>query len=671
MILMTNEAEIRFQTSFNNTLNELREVLHRHAKLSSRNEALEELGKLIFVQIVSIKNNLPSIESLNTAPSAEKSSRLLEFTAERMKQFLPNELISELELNDFMLRLKPNEFKLAEEIICSFSLTDWKALDAVSHVDVFNEIFGRFLNDSFAQEKELGQYLTPSEMVTFIVENAISTLSDKQLDKLIDPDNCKNFGYILDPSCGVGSFLTELVRQLTPKVINKFGQKELGKWLENVSEYVLVGIDKSERMIKLAISNLAVSGLEKASLHSLNSLERSDKNSILTKLEDKVQLILTNPPFGAEFSGIALKDFNISTVWCSKPPSKIDSEILFMERYLDWLGEGGICVTVIPDSILTNKGLFADLRNGIRDKIQLNSVVSFPTETFAAAGTTAKTSVINFSKSKSYHTSECYFANCENIGFKVVKQGAHKKKVSLDNSQLPALTNEIAKKVTPDIGQFINFDTAYARWDATYHSYLPQDLITKLSDEESNNVYLSKICQIVNDRINPSKSKGFFNYIEISDIDSASCSVSSKQVKCHEAPSRARKRVKVGDILASTVRPEQGKVGVVLDYSDDNAICTTGFIVLRSSNINPLLIARLLQTKFVIRQLMRHNVGVAYPTVEESAFYNLVLPISESDLLAESKKFDELVELERKVKSKRQEFKSKIRNLSVDWEDAF
>jgi len=69
-----------------------------------------------------------------------------------------------------------------------------------------------------------------------------------------------------------------------------------------------------------------------------------------------------------------------------------------MERYFDWLAPGGHLVAIVPDSILTNQGVFEDLRRSLADKVELCTVVSLPTVTFGVAGTTTKTSVLHLRK---------------------------------------------------------------------------------------------------------------------------------------------------------------------------------------------------------------------------------------------------------------------------------
>jgi len=47
-------------------------------------------------------------------------------------------------------------------------------------------------------------------------------------------------------------------------------------------------------------------------------------------LENKASLIVTNPPFGAEFSAKEAEKYCIASVWPNKKPARINSELLFI-----------------------------------------------------------------------------------------------------------------------------------------------------------------------------------------------------------------------------------------------------------------------------------------------------------------------------------------------------
>lgn len=640
------------QHQFDNLLLDIRESFHRWSRFSSRNDALEEICKFLLFQIKATKRNKKSLTSFaGNLINKEQADEFIIYFNTIIDESIPDSILATLSVEDFRLKLDADDFKLINEICQAFQKVEWVNINNVILLDLFNEAFGKFLIDSFSEEKQLGQYLTPIEVVRFIVQIAISNLSAERMSILIDPDDCKNFGYILDPSCGVGSFLIEVIHQLLPRVIEKHGHIEALRWLENMGAYVLVGLDKSTRMLKIAVTHFSAIGIDCKNLFSVNSLDKEKNTALLDeKLNKKASMILTNPPFGAEFRGKDIDKYKSHSLWPDRKPQKIDSEILFLERYVDWLSKYGNCLAVLPDSILTNKGIYQDIRNGISKEITINKVISLPQETFSAAGTTAKTSIIDFSLMHS-ERSNVYFAICKDIGFKVVTKGSHKKKIITNNNDLIRISSDIESKENK-VGVTVFFDYINKRWDAYFNSLSldKNKLITKNSMDYVN---LTDIAMLVNNRIDPRRSQGSFRYIEISDVDSVSCIASSKIVNCSDAPSRARKLVKHGDILASTVRPEQKKFGVVINILDNNSVCTTGFAVIRPLKIESFLLASLLKTDFVTEQLLKYNIGVAYPVVDESCFGDLLLPISMNKIIDLNKNARDIFEMEMELKSKK------------------
>ncbi len=75
-------------------------------------------------------------------------------------------------------------------------------------------------------------------------------------------------------------------------------------------------------------------------------------------------------------------------------------------------------------------------------------------------------------------------------------------------------------------------------------------------------------------------------YIEISDVDSVSGIAGSARLLFSEAPSRARRRVKEGDIIVSTVRTYLRAIAGI-NQPPANTIVSTGFAVFRPKRFIP------------------------------------------------------------------------------------
>ena len=656
------------------TLKSIREILHKHTHLSSRSQALDELSKLLFAHIEGQRNGRGGISWRIAAPSGPGlAANLKAHVDATVREHLPESLAHSVDLRDFELKLKPQENDLAGELIdCFETLHRQTSSFNFSGFDILNEVFGKFLADSFIDEKELGQYLTPPEVVRFMVGLAMHGISNSEMETLCDPKRCADFGLILDPSCGVASFLAEAVHQIRERVAERTGNAELREaWMKAVLGRVVIGIDKSERMIRLALTNIAMFGFPMARLHLANSLARNGTDAKLTDgLNGKVRLILTNPPFGACFQGNDLMRYKVATQWARRFPGRLDSEILFMERYLDWLAPGGQLIVVVPDSILTNKAIFEELRRGIANDVELCAVISLPSVTFGVAGTNTKTSIVHLRKKSKANASShrTAFAICQDIGFTVSTKANQRLKIVQGEGDLPRILNEIVEPPTkPNLIRWLEDAHVMERWDAQHHASLSAEVEQRLNRKSDADLYVSDVAELVDERADPRRwGDKQFNYIEISDIDSQTCVVYSNRIETSATPSRARKLVKAGDVLVSTVRPERGTVGVAGPHQD-GSVCTTGLAVLRPTKIDSLTLAYLLKTEFVITQLMRNNVGIAYPAIDERCLSSVLLPVRLDDMPKLRRQATAISELEERLFGIRKEFKKSIENAGAVW----
>jgi type I restriction-modification system DNA methylase subunit len=651
------------------TLRGIREILHKRAHLSSRTQALDELAKLLFAHVCGLRGGDSGLSRSMVSPNGRGLAvSLKRYVDKVLRENLPESLSHRVDATDFQLKLRPHEDDLAAELLdCFERLQRQTSSFNFSGFDILNEVFGKFLADSFIDEKELGQYLTPVEVVRFMCGLAVSRLSKEERRFLSSPEECSRFGLILDPSCGVGSFLAEMTSRLRDTLQVRETHKD--RWLDSLLSNVIVGVDKSERMVRLALTNLAMFGFPKARLYLANSLSRNSVDGQLAEsFVGKARLILTNPPFGASFDGNDLVKYRIMKEWPRRVPTRIDSEVLFFERYLDWLAPGGQLLAVVPDSILTNKGIFEDLRRGVAEEIELLAVVSLPPVTFSAAGTSTKTSVVHLRKKADRATrSRAAFAICEDIGFTVSTKSNHRVKVVQGDGDLPKILAEIESRSPAERIRWINEPTSRDRWDAQHHASLTTEVELRLAGDRDGDVYVSDVAELVDQRVDPRRwGAKRFNYIEISDIDTQSSVVYSNSIDASATPSRARKLVKQGDVLVSTVRPERGAVGVVGSHQD-GSICTTGLAVLRPTGIHPVLLAHLLKTPFVITQLMRNNIGIAYPAISEACLLEVLLPITRDDVDAFKHDAAVIVDIEHRLYELRQGFAERLHIATQQW----
>lgn len=635
---------VEFRRRFSDTLRALRETIHRSGNISSRNEALSELTKLLFAHVMVATHHGNGLLSIQNSEHPARDLKAL--VRQAYKDYLPPSLAQDMEAHDFELHMRAGADEYAKELTRCFEPISSEEIVAMfkgeDGVDALNDAFALFLSQAFHDEKELGQYLTPPNVVSFMTQLALSSLSESEYAVLTDPDRCTEFGVILDPSCGTASFLSEVVRTLYPDVRVRHDPEAAKRWLRKMTANVLVGVDKSDRMLALALTNLALLGAETVHLKSANALRgKTLEVNGLGDITGQVGIILTNPPFGAEFFGNDLSAYRIFSEWAERRPKSINSELLFMERYLDWLRPNGVVSVIVPDSILYNKGLFADLRRALGRYFEVVSSISLPPVTFASAGTSTKTSVLTLRKRDSAEaaTRSTYFAVCTDVGYAVSSRGAQRSIVPSGEDQLPSILREATRQCDEKIGKSAHLDAKASRWDANFNKGLPDWVQRKIGTRKHELLRLGDVAHLVTRRGDPRRlGADSFNYIEISNVDIESGRVTSKEVATADAPSRARKVVAAKDILFSTVRPERRCVGVVPEGLD-GAFCSTGFAVLevREVELDPLVIRQLLCSDFVTLQVLQHNVGISYPAIDESCLEEIVLPCDISELANVSK----------------------------------
>ena len=125
-----------------------------------------------------------------------------------------------------------------------------------------------------------------------------------------------------------------------------------------------------------------------------------------------------------------------------------------------------------------------------------------------------------------------------------------------------------------------------------------------------------------------------FEYVDIASVDVHLGIISStEKITGESAPSRARKLIREGEIVVSSVRPTRGAIAIVPeDY--DNQICSTGFAVLKPLNgINPRYLHAILRSSVVREQFGRFATGASYPAITDSLMKEVLIPVTDDKKL--------------------------------------
>lgn len=123
-----------------------------------------------------------------------------------------------------------------------------------------------------------------------------------------------------------------------------------------------------------------------------------------------------------------------------------------------------------------------------------------------------------------------------------------------------------------------------------------------------------------------------FSYIDIGSIDNVNQKLNSKEtiLNANEAPSRARRIIRFGDIIYSTVRPYLHNTCIIDRTFLKPAIASTGFAVFACHKglINKYLFNYLLTPQFDAYANDKNNAkGVAYPAINDEKLYKALVPV--------------------------------------------
>ena len=139
---------------------------------------------------------------------------------------------------------------------------------------------------------------------------------------------------------------------------------------------------------------------------------------------------------------------------------------------------------------------------------------------------------------------------------------------------------------------------------------------------------LEDVADIDPDNLSSATSADYtFNYISLEDVDFGSLRSYSEQV-FHSAPSRARRRLRAGDILVSTVRPNL-QSHLLFASAEPNWICSTGFSVVRcrTQDAVPGYIFSHIFGHLVTKQIETLLTGSNYPAINGRDVKALEIPM--------------------------------------------
>jgi type I restriction enzyme M protein len=251
--------------------------------------------------------------------------------------------VSNRMINGYLLRDVVNE-------IDNIHFTNNEEVNTLSH------LYESILKEMRDASGDAGEFYTPRPVIKFMVE-------------MINP---KIGETVLDPAAGTGGFLVQAFEHLK-KQAKSVEQQEI---LQQGSIY---GGEPKSLPYLLCQMNLLLHGLEYPNIDSGNSLRVPLKD---IGDNDRVDIIITNPPFGGEEEKGILNNF---------PEDKKTAEttLLFLQLIMRKLkrkvvaGKGGRSAIVLPNGALFADGIAARIKKQLLDDFNVHTIVRLGDGVFA------------------------------------------------------------------------------------------------------------------------------------------------------------------------------------------------------------------------------------------------------------------------------------------------
>lgn len=265
--------------------------------------------------------------------------------------------------------------KLKLLIVDLIGQTEWTGLSPDVKGDAYEGLLEKNARDT---KSGAGQYFTPRPLIEAIVICVAPQPGE----------------VICDPACGTGGFLLaahEFIRTRHPRLSPAQRQ--------HLAMRAIRGVELVEEVARLASMNLLLHGIGDAAGGELPII---CADSLKAPASSKVDVVLTNPPFGIKGSvgytgerrpqardelAVHRSDFWVQTA---------NKQLNFLQHVVMMLKPGGRAAVVLPDNVLFEAGAAATIRRRLLETCDVHTLLRLPTGLFYAQG--IKANVLFFDK---------------------------------------------------------------------------------------------------------------------------------------------------------------------------------------------------------------------------------------------------------------------------------
>jgi len=345
----------------------IQDIMRQDAGVDGDAQRISQLAWMIFLKIFDDKELEYELEDENyESPIAEKlrwrnwATDEEGITGDTLLDFINNDLFKKLKELQVTPDTDPRAFMikslfedaynymksgtLIRQVANKINQINFNKLDDRHH---FNELYEKILKD-LQSAGNAGEYYTPRAVTQFMADMIALKIGET----------------LFDPACGTGGFLICSLENMRKKM------KSADEW--NSIQESIQGVEKKPLPHLLGATNLILHDIEVPQIKRDNSLTRPLRDY---SDADRVDVILTNPPFGGtEEPGI---ENNFPKAYRTK-----ETADLFLLLIIQLLKDKGRAALVLPDGFLFGEGAKTRIKERLLERCNLHTIVRLPNGVF-------------------------------------------------------------------------------------------------------------------------------------------------------------------------------------------------------------------------------------------------------------------------------------------------
>jgi type I restriction enzyme M protein len=363
----------------------IQDIMRKDAGVDGDAQRISQMAWMIFLKVFDDKEKEVELISDNSQSPIPKALRWRNWaedpegiTGEELLEFINNKLFKQLKALDVQEGDDPRKFLIKAVFEDSYNYMKngtliRQVINKLNEIDfnksedrhLFNDIYEKILKD-LQSAGNAGEFYTPRAVTQFIVD-------------MIDP---KLGEMVLDPACGTGGFLVCAIENVRSEVKTTEDRKKLQECIR--------GIEKKPMPHLLAVTNLILHDVEVPNIKHDNALTKNVRDF---KPEEKVDVVVTNPPFGGQ---------EIAGIQSNFPSDLRGSETadLFLVMIMNILKDRGRCGIVLPGGSLFGEGVKTRIKEKLLSDCNLHTIVRLPNGVFNPY-TGIRTNLLFFERGKS------------------------------------------------------------------------------------------------------------------------------------------------------------------------------------------------------------------------------------------------------------------------------